>query len=75
MLAAGLMTSTTSSVTRRSSLLRGVGCGATEGLARPGVDGETAHYVTAVRGEQAFLSELRAALKRGASTRCPYGRR
>jgi RNA-directed DNA polymerase len=27
------------------------------------VDGETAHYVTAVRGEQAFLSELRAALK------------
>jgi len=27
------------------------------------VDGETAHYVTAVRGEQAFLSELRDELK------------
>jgi len=27
------------------------------------VDGETAHYVTAVRGEQVFLSELRAELK------------
>jgi RNA-directed DNA polymerase len=33
------------------------------GARSAGVDGETAHYVTAVRGEQAFLSELRAALK------------
>ncbi len=28
-----------------------------------GVDGETANYVSVVRGEQAFLSELREALK------------
>ena len=33
------------------------------GARTAGVDGETAHYVTAVRGEQAFLSELRAELK------------
>jgi len=33
------------------------------GARSAGVDGETAHYVTAVRGEQAFLSELRATLK------------
>jgi len=33
------------------------------GARSAGVDGETAHYVTAVRGEQVFLSELRAALK------------
>ena len=33
------------------------------GARTAGVDGETAHYITAVRGEQAFLSELRAALK------------
>ncbi len=33
------------------------------GARSAGVDGETAHYVTAVRGEQAFLSELRAELK------------
>ena len=33
------------------------------GARSAGVDGETAHYITAVRGEQAFLSELRADLK------------
>ena len=33
------------------------------GARTAGVDGETAHYVTAVRGEQAFLSELRDELK------------
>ena len=33
------------------------------GARSAGVDGETAHYVTAVRGEQAFLSELRDDLK------------
>ncbi len=33
------------------------------GARSAGVDGETAHYVTAVRGEQVFLSELRAELK------------
>ena len=33
------------------------------GARSAGVDGETAHYVTAVRGEQAFLSELRDELK------------
>ena len=33
------------------------------GARTAGVDGETAHYVEAVRGEQAFLSELRADLK------------
>ena len=33
------------------------------GARTAGVDGETAHYVTAVRGEQAFLAELRAELK------------
>jgi len=33
------------------------------GARTAGVDGETAHYITAVRGEQAFLSELRDDLK------------
>lgn len=33
------------------------------GARSAGVDGETAHYITAVRGEQAFLSELRDDLK------------
>lgn len=33
------------------------------GARTAGVDGETAHYVTVVRGEQAFLSELRDELK------------
>ena len=33
------------------------------GARTAGVDGEIAHYVTAVRGEQAFLSELREELK------------
>ena len=33
------------------------------GARSAGVDGETAHYVSAVRGEQAFLSELRDDLK------------
>ncbi len=33
------------------------------GARTAGVDGEIAHYVTAVRGEQAFLSELRDQLK------------
>lgn len=33
------------------------------GARTAGVDGETAHYVSAVRGEQAFLSELREDLK------------
>jgi RNA-directed DNA polymerase len=33
------------------------------GARTAGVDGEIAHYVTAVRGEQAFLSELRDELK------------
>ncbi len=33
------------------------------GARTAGVDGETAHYVSAVRGEQAFLSELRDDLK------------
>ena len=33
------------------------------GARTAGVDGETAHYVTAVRGEQAFLSEVRDELK------------
>src|SRR5919106_2184390 len=34
-----------------------------KGARTAGVDGQTAHYVEAVRGEQAFLSELRADLK------------
>lgn len=34
-----------------------------QGARTAGVDGETAHYVSAVRGEQAFLSELRDTLK------------
>jgi RNA-directed DNA polymerase len=33
------------------------------GARSAGVDGESAHYVTAVRGERVFLSELRAELK------------
>jgi RNA-directed DNA polymerase len=33
------------------------------GARSAGVDGETAHYVSAVRGEKAFLSELRDDLK------------
>jgi RNA-directed DNA polymerase len=33
------------------------------GARSAGVDGETAHYIAAVRGEQAFLSELRDDLK------------
>src|SRR5207237_8416686 len=33
------------------------------GARTAGVDGETAHYIEAVRGEQAFLSELRDDLK------------
>ena len=33
------------------------------GARTAGVDGETAHYIEAVRGEQAFLSELRGDLK------------
>ena len=33
------------------------------GARSAGVDGESAYYVTAVRGEHVFLSELRAALK------------
>jgi len=33
------------------------------GARTAGVDGETAHYIAAVRGEQAFLSELRDDLK------------
>jgi RNA-directed DNA polymerase len=33
------------------------------GARTAGVDGETAHYITAVRGVPAFLSELRAELK------------
>ena len=33
------------------------------GARSAGVDGESAYYVTAVRGEQAFLSELRETLK------------
>ena len=33
------------------------------GARTAGVDGETAHYITAVRGVSAFLSELRAELK------------
>ena len=33
------------------------------GARSAGVDGETVHYVSAVRGEQAFLSELRDDLK------------
>src|SRR5206468_2212595 len=33
------------------------------GARTAGVDGQTAHYISAVRGEQAFLSELRAELK------------
>jgi RNA-directed DNA polymerase len=33
------------------------------GARTAGVDGETAHYVEAVRGEQAFLMELRADIK------------
>src|SRR5207244_4277281 len=33
------------------------------GARSAGVDGMTAHYISAVRGEQAFLSELRDELK------------
>ena len=39
------------------------------GARSAGVDGESASYVTAVRGEQAFLAELRVALK--ARSYCP----
>jgi RNA-directed DNA polymerase len=45
------------------------------GARTAGVDGETAHYVEAVRGEQAFLMELRAALKARASHPLPVRER
>jgi RNA-directed DNA polymerase len=34
-----------------------------KGARSAGVDGETAYYVESVRGEEAFLAELRASLK------------
>lgn len=34
-----------------------------KGARSAGVDGQTAHYVTAVRGEEAFLAEIRESLK------------
>jgi RNA-directed DNA polymerase len=34
-----------------------------KGARSAGVDGETAHYVQTVRGEETFLAELRASLK------------
>ncbi len=45
------------------------------GARTAGVDGETAHYIEAVRGLQGFLSELRADLKAGTFEPLPVRRR
>ena len=57
------MTSTTSFVTRLSWWTPGTGSRGIEGARSAGVDGQTAFYITAVRGEEEFLADLRADLK------------
>jgi RNA-directed DNA polymerase len=46
-----------------------------KGARTAGVDGETAHYIEAVRGVEAFLAELRADLKARTFTPLPSRRR
>jgi len=45
------------------------------GARSAGVDGQIAYYIRAIRGEQAFLSELRDQLKARASVRILCGKR
>ena len=44
-----------------------------KGARSAGVDGQTADYITALRGEEAFLAELRADLKARRLCRCRCG--
>ena len=59
---AGSMICSTSSPIRRSFWSPGIGCGVTRVPRTAGVDGETAHYIEAVRG-RGVPGELRADLK------------
>ena len=43
------------------------------GARTAGVDGATAYYISQVRGEDEFLTQLRADLKAASSSRCPCG--
>lgn len=45
------------------------------GARTAGVDGQTAHYITAVRGEETFLADLRADLKAGRFNPLPVRQR